>query len=227
MSLGLSIADAGRELNLGASRCRRIEEGHGHGRVTLGTARRIANMLGLDLQDVVVGTDKPPGGSTMDDVLVEAALFEATAAVTATDLASVFGWTLTRAGETVDSLNARLRDRGVSVARVRGGYKLVSRKAVLNARQRKALGRRHLARRSLRAPAARLLLDAAFGRLNGYDASKLKESDRLWLAQLSNQGLVRIHGTRVALDRDVAYSLGLTGKLSDVWRETTATTGDV
>jgi hypothetical protein len=186
---------------------RRIEEGGGHGDLTLRFAARMAEILGVDLAALLqVFEPNPP---RPDDVAVEAALAELGRCTPAEELARALGWSLERTNAALEALERRLSVSGTILKRKRFEYALGPRRSALNDHQHRNLQRVAINRWGLTLGTARVLRDALDGVVDGDWERNAPAWKTLALGALLKHDLARMDGQRVVATESVINSLTL------------------
>lgn len=200
--LALSHRAVARHLGVTSATAARIEDGRNHAELPLRLLCRLADLLAVDVADLV-GQQPEPTGPTADARRLGALLATAGEPVLPATLADALELTAGEVEGLLDRLDADLRPAGLRLHRGNAGVSIVADGATLDdARLRQLLRGQH-ARHGLTRLEAQLLARAAAGTL---DPTSLGIAYQVALARLVNAGLVDADGN---LDDDVRFSLEL------------------
>jgi hypothetical protein len=186
---------------------RRIEEGGGHGDLTLRFGARLAETLGVDLAALLPATE--PVEPQSDDSVVEAALADLGRYTPSEERAHALGWTLQRTNAALQALEARLRTTGSILKRKRFEYMLGARRSVLSAQQHDDLQRVAINRWGLHLGTARVLRDVLDGVVDGDWERSAPPWKTLALGALLKHRLAEMDGQCVVATESVTSSLAL------------------
>jgi len=202
---GLSQRALARLLGVAPMTMRRIEEGGGHGDLTLRFVARLAEVLGVDLAALL-----PPAQTVdpaPDDAAVEAALADLGRYTPVEELTRALGWSLERTNAALEMLEERLSTSGMILKRKRFEYLLGPRRSALTDEQHANLQRVAINRWGLHLGTARVLRDALDGAIDGEWERNAPAWKTLTLGALLKHGLVRIERQRAVVQEDVRYSI--------------------
>lgn len=186
-----------------------LEDGRNHHALKLGFVVRLADVLAVDVDQLLDSSADPVVDSqSVADLAasVGALLFDTATFTPVEALAEATGHTLDDVTAALDSLEPRLAAAGLSLQR-RSGEVAIRTTAHLDPEERKRLLRSHQARRGLRLTEARILREVLDGSV---DEARLSNSEMVALNRLRHAGLVTGDGTP-ELTTDVKASLLLKG----------------
>lgn len=202
---GLSQRALARLLCVAPMTIHRIENGGGHGDLSLRFIDRLAPALGADLATLLPAPrDAEPSS---DDVAVEAALADIGRYVPVEELARALGWTLGRTNVALAHLDKRLESTGTILKKKRHEYSVGPRRARLTEEQHDRLQRVALNRFGLHLGTARVLRDALDGLVDGEWERNAPAWKTLALGALLKNRLLRMEGQRAVIAEDVRFSL--------------------
>lgn len=197
---------------------RSLEAGTNHGDLTLGDLNRLADLLSLNLADLLTTPEEQKASSAGDaagpesltDLLdcavpkVSAVLFEIGRLTPLGAVSSTTGLTLDELAVVLDGLDTRLAPVGLGVHRLGHEVKIARRHDVGSRDMLEAAWREHLGRMGPIITQVRLLRRAARGQV----PKTLGNADRVAAGQLVNAGILdRAPSGGVTLSADAAYSL--------------------
>lgn len=207
---GLSQRALARLLAVAPMTMRRIEEGGGHGDLTMRFVDRLAKQLGTDVASLLPEpTEIEPAG---DDVAVEAALADVGRYVSLDELGRALGWSSQRAERALQALEARLATTGTMVKRKRVEYTLGPRRTAITEAQYEALQRVSINRWGLHLGTARVLRDVIDGRVGGDWERNAPAWKPLALGALLKHRLVSMDGQQALASPAVRFSLDISGQ---------------
>lgn len=204
---GLSQRSLARLLGVAPMTMRRIEEGGGHGDLTLRFAARLAEVLGVDLPALLAPSKTI--APAPDDCAVEAALADLGRYTPLEELARALGWSLERTSVALETLETRLSSTGTILKRKRFEYMLGSRRSALSDQQHNSLQQVAINRWGLTLATARVLRDALNGLVDGEWERNAPAWKTLALGSLLKHGLVKMDGQRVVATEGVIRSVTL------------------
>lgn len=230
LELALSERDVATHWGVSTAVVRSVEAGRVDTELTLGQLAKLADILGLDLHELLFDTTTgPPEGnddgdlpsSAPDVAKVGALLADVRVLVPLDGLAEALGWDLERTHRALEVLDRTLRPAGLRVHRLQHDVRLARTVTAATDTELEALWRRHFAVRSLNPAQANLLRQIRDGKAR---LAGTKDTEKVRLPELRNAGLIRpaaaAAGTTAKweLTDDVRFSLLL---------EELATTADV
>lgn len=204
---GLSQRALARLLLVAPMTIHRIENGGGHGDLSLRFVDKLATAIGVDIATLLPAPEEPE--PKPDDVVVEAALAELGRYVPIEELARALGWTLERADAALRNLQERLRITGQMVKKRRFDYSIGPRPAVVTEGQHVNLQRSAISRWGLLLGPARVLRDALDGFVDGEWERNAPAWKTLALGTLLKNRLVRMDGQTAVVVDDVRFSLDI------------------
>lgn len=171
VEMRLSRRDVAKHLGVTSATVNRLESGVNHGEQPLGLLQRLADLLALDLADLLprrpapaarpTAAEEVPAGGTADDArLVGAALHTLGVLVPAETLAYVLGWDAARLTAALTTLERVATAIGLRVHRLYNRVSLVRAADALPAEELAAVLRHDAARTGLNPVQAGLVLDA-------------------------------------------------------------------
>jgi transcriptional regulator with XRE-family HTH domain len=208
--LGMSQRALAAEAGMTSAALSILEAGSNHAEVTLKTARRLADALGLPLRALF-----PAGDASVeqeprpDDALVEAVIVSAGQAIQRHEIARILGWDIDRTGRALEAVRTRLEGSGVVLHRASSGYMIRHRVDLLSEDEILELERLRLRTRQVREPAMRLLLKIVRDGLPRKWAQTASNADRVALQMLIKSGLVAETKTGFAATPPLIKSLKL------------------
>lgn len=207
--LELSQRQLAKHLGVSPTVVTALEDGRNHHALKLGFLARLADILAVDVQQLVASSADPVADSrSVVDLAasVSALLFDTATFTPVEALAEATGRTLDDVAAALDSLESRLAAVGLCLQR-RSGQVALRTSAHLDPEERKRLLRRHQARRGLRLTEARILREVLDGNI---DEARLSNPELVALNRLRHAGLVTGKGVP-ALTAEVKASLLLEG----------------
>lgn len=167
----------------------RLEQGQGHGALTLRKLERLAAALAVHPAHLLQDETHPAVPGT-DDLTVEAALATSPTFLRTDELARGLGWELARTHRALRQLRARLIGTGQDLRRTSNGWALSPRAELLADAQTAALERARIRRRKLNRRAADLLHQILHEQLPANFTQNLTNPDRVTLASLLKARLI-------------------------------------
>lgn len=217
LELALSERDVASHWGVSTAVVRSVEAGRVDTELTLGQLAKLADILGLDLHELLdtgaaPASDEAGGdASSADDVAkVGALLADVRVLVPIDGLAEALGWDLERTHRALEALDETLRPAGLRVHRLHHDVRLARTVTVTTDTELEGLWRRHFAVRSLNPAQANLLRQIRDGKAR---LAGTKDTEKVRLPELRNAGLIRpaaaAAGTtaRWELTEDVRFGL--------------------
>lgn len=223
LELGLSERTVAKHLGVGASQSvlRGIEAGTNHEDLPLGDLNRLADILGLELHQLLT----PPGNQAAESAgpptreewlghtvaQIGALLYDVDQLIPIEALTSTTGHTLEQIQDVLDELDADLRQVGLMVHRLANSVKISRTIDAVSRDTLQRTWRQHVARRGLDIGQVFLLHQTYTGR-----RSKTLSNDQVTMNQLVNTGILhRTASGGTDLSPDVRFSLLLDDEPGD------------
>jgi transcriptional regulator with XRE-family HTH domain len=204
---GLSQRALARLLVVAPMTIHRIENGGGHGDLSMRFVDKLAAAIGVDIATLLPAAEEVEPKA--DDVVVEAALHELGRYIPVEELARALGWTLDRTDAALIDLNDRLRTTGLMLKKRRFFYSIGPRQAVVTEEQHANLQRAAINRWGLHLGPARVLRDALDGLTDGESERNAPAWRTLALGTLLKNRLARMEGQTAVVVDDVRFSLDI------------------
>jgi hypothetical protein len=218
LELALSERDVASHWGVSTAVVRSVEAGRVDTELTLGQLAKLADILGLDLHELLdTGNTTPATSEAGADTLsaedvakVGALLADVRVLVPIDTLAEVLGWDLERTHDALAVLDERLRPAGLRVHRLHHDVRLARTVTATSDTELEALWRRHFAVRSLHPAQANLLRQIRDGKTR---LAGTKDTEKVRLPELRNAGLIYPAAAQVGttarweLTDDVRFSL--------------------
>jgi transcriptional regulator with XRE-family HTH domain len=213
--LGISVRAAAESIGLSGPTFTRLESGIDHGGLELVVVVRLASLLGVSLDQLIVqgGRDVASSGETAGDATDVAALgavlFATQTHTPVGTLCEVHGWTLARLHEAEVALDAALCHVGITLSRQNARLGLARAEGAVDRDVLERSLRKHQGRDHVSITEARLLHHVEHG-----DApTQPSNAERVALGMLVNAGLITFGSSRprgeapLILSEDVRFSL--------------------
>jgi transcriptional regulator with XRE-family HTH domain len=204
---GLSQRALARLLVVSPVTIQRVENGGGHGDLSMRFVDKLATEIGADIATLFPVPERAEPKA--DDVVVEAALTELGRYIPVEELARALGWTLERANAALHDLEERLRTTGQMLKKRRFSYSLGPRQAVITEEQHANLQRAAIKRWGLHLGPARVLRDALDGLVDGESERNAPAWKTPALGTLLKNRLVRMDDQTAVVIDDVCFSLDI------------------
>jgi transcriptional regulator with XRE-family HTH domain len=210
LQAGYSTRRLARALGTSATTVRGLEADTNHEQMPLGLIVRLADLLHVAPAELFARCADEPSAPCDDDRAVEAALASLEGLVSISDLARALDWTLDRACEALDVLEARLLHTGCRLHR-NAWQQCSIRPATqhLARQQQQAIQRIGPRQRGLTHTTARVLMASSRGEIDDRWFKTAGNADRVALQSLLKQGalVARPGETRIVPVSEVAYGL--------------------
>lgn len=196
LELALSERDVASHWGVSTAVVRSVEAGRVDTELTLGQLAKLADILGLDLHELLDTTTGPPEGnddgdptsSAPDVAKVGALLADVRVLVPLDGLAEALGWDLERTHRALEVLDRTLRPAGLRVHRLHHDVRLARTVTAATDTELGAQWRRHFAVRSLNPAQANLLRQIRDGKAR---LAGTKDTEKVRLPELRNAGVIR------------------------------------
>jgi transcriptional regulator with XRE-family HTH domain len=206
---GLSQRGLGLEVGVTPAIIHRIENGEGHGDLSVHQVAQLAAALGVAPRTLFIEETVAERTTIHPEVaIVEAALATAAVAASAESLAAALSWSLDRTINALESLDQHLQGTGIRLNRTSNGYALGPRN-LLTEEESSALGRLALRTGKARASSMRILLAAVREPLDGEWERRAGNAERVDRGMLQNAGLLEQTARGLEPSAIVKKSLGL------------------
>jgi len=214
VELRLSVRDIAKQLGVSITTVANLETGRAHGEQPLSLLFRLAEVLAMDVTDLLASPRPDEAAGADDDLVakVSSVLFELRHLTSPEILATALNVTTGDVEAAVTVLDRRVAKFGLRVHRLRGDVGIVRSQATPTRDELHAAWQQDFARRSMTLSQARMLYRVWLG---GFEQKQLSNPERVTLGQLINAGLVEtpveIGANTVVLTADVRASLGTGG----------------
>lgn len=195
LELALSERDVASHWGVSTAVVRSVEAGRVDTELALGQLAKLADILGLDLHELLDTGHTPAtseagadGLSAEDVPKVGALLADVRVLVPIDGLAEALGWDLERTHRALEVLDDTLRPAGLRVHRLHHDVRLARTVTATRDTELEALWRRHFAVRSLNPAQANLLRQIRDGKTR---LAGSKDTEKVRLPELRNAGLIR------------------------------------
>ncbi|MEX1907278.1 helix-turn-helix transcriptional regulator [Janibacter sp. Y6] len=190
LELALSEREVASRWGVSTAVLRSVEARRVDADLTLGQVAKLADILGLGLDEVIgIPTAPITDDSLAADVeLLGSVLADIRVLVPVEGIAAALSWDLDRVHRALDELDRRLEPIGLRVHRLGHDVRIARRVTVASEEQLRAVWRRHFAVRSLAPVQARLLLQIRDGKVK---ISGNKDTEKVRLPELANAGLIQ------------------------------------